>query len=588
MAGKQARTHAKHPAKKKAAASPARGGKTGAPQTRGKRAAFHPHGKKAPARAQSHAGSRGAENTHAPNARGSRTAPVRHAGAQTRKRAYGQEKHSAQSAPSRPRSQQQSLCPVSDRCGACQHIDEPYNLQLRRKDKAISALFGEAGLLDDAVSVRPILGMDDPFHYRDKVISPFVPGHRISGRPADHRRADAPHDGRGPHGRHPSAGSRADRAARAGRYEILTGMYEAHSHTVVPTDGCLIENERATQVIEAIRRLMPRFGIEPYREDDNTGFLRHAVVRCAHESGEVLVTLVTNGDEFPASRAFCRELTRRCPFVTTVVQNVNTRQTNVILGERERRLYGPGFILDTLCGLTFRISSQSFYQVNARQTEVLYRTAVDLASLDGTQDVIDAYCGTGTIGLVAASMGARSVVGVDAVGSAIEDARENARHNGVENARFVADDAGAFMRREAAAGNACDVAFLDPPRSGSDVAFLDALCTLAPQCVVYISCNPKTQVRDIAYLKARGYRLDIVQPVDMFPHTDHIECVARLSRAGDKRLERSGGEGPACASGDQPAVARDERPASARGERFACASEGESGQRGCDERGDRK
>jgi 23S rRNA (uracil1939-C5)-methyltransferase len=127
-------------------------------------------------------------------------------------------------------------------------------------------------------------------------------------------------------------------------------------------------------------------------------------------------------------------------------------------------------------------------------------------------------------------MGARSVVGVDAVGSAIEDARENARHNGVENAWFVADDAGAFMRREAAAGNACDVAFLDPPRSGSDVAFLDALCTLAPQRVVYISCNPTTQVRDIAYLKARGYRLDIVQPVDMFPHTDHIECVARLSR----------------------------------------------------------
>lgn len=514
MAGKQARKHAGRSAKNKTTA-----------RVRGAKANEHAHGARAVPRGRSH----GSGKAHAPRSRGVRAQTARPEDASTRKRARKQEAHASRAASS------QSMCPVSERCGACRHIDEPYDAQLRRKDKAIWALFGEAGLLDDAVSVRPILGMDDPFHYRDKVISPFVPGRRIAARADARRRADAPHDGRGPHGRHPSSGSRANRAARAGRYEILTGMYEAHSHTVVPTDGCLIENERATQIIEAIRRLMPRFGIEPYREDDNSGFLRHAVVRCAHESGEVLVTLVTNGDEFPASRAFCRELTRRCPFVTTVVQNVNTRQTNVILGERERRLYGPGFILDTLCGLTFRISSQSFYQVNARQTEVLYRTATDLAELSGTQDVIDAYCGTGTIGLVAASMGARSVVGVDEVESAIEDARENARHNGVENARFVADDAGAFMRREAAVGNACDVVFLDPPRSGSTEAFLEALCALAPRRIVYISCNPKTQVRDIAYLKAHGWRLGVVQPVDMFPHTDHIECVARLERGDGER-----------------------------------------------------
>ena len=253
-------------------------------------------------------------------------------------------------------------------------------------------------------------------------------------------------------------------------------------------------------------------------------------MRVGHTSGEVLVTLVTNGAEFPASRAFCRELVKRCPFITTVVQNVNTRQTNVILGEREQRLYGPGFILDKLCGLSFRISSQSFYQVNAVQTEVLYNAAIDLAALSGGERAIDAYCGTGTIGLVAAARGAGEVVGVDSVESAIRDARQNARHNGVENARFVAADAGEFMRRLAADGERADVVLMDPPRAGSSEEFIDALAELAPERVVYISCNPETQVRDCRLLRDRGYAVRIVQPVDMFPHTDHVETVALLAR----------------------------------------------------------
>lgn len=382
-------------------------------------------------------------------------------------------------------------CAVARECGGCQHVGEPYDAQLARKDARVRELFAGFG-----AEVRPILGMDEPWHYRGKVISPFAPGRR------------------GPHG---------------GR-EILTGMYAAGSHRLVPTDACPVEDERAQQVVRAVRSIMKRHKVEPYDEDRGTGFMRHVVVRVGHESGEVLVTLVTNADEFPASKSFCRELVRRCPYLTTVVQNVNLRQTNVVLGSEERRLYGPGFILDTLCGLSFRISSQSFYQVNARQTTVLYEQAMALARLSGAEAVIDAYCGTGTIGLVAAKRGAAQVTGVDSVESAIRDARENAKHNGIGNARFACADAADFMRERAAAHERVDVVFMDPPRAGSTPEFLDALTALAPARVVYISCNPETQVRDLRQLADAGYVVRAVQPVDMFPHTDHIETVAQVER----------------------------------------------------------
>ena len=416
-------------------------------------------------------------------------------------------------------------CPHARACGACQHVNEPYADQLERKNERMRQLFAPF----DGAQVRPILGMDVPYHYRNKVVSPYAQGRRLGdpARKGKGGRARYGKDGRRAGGER-SGGAAARRGAP--RYEILCGMYAAGTHRIVPTDHCLVENEQAKRAILTVRQLMPKFGIQPYNEDAGTGFLRHAVVRVGHNSGEVLVTLVTNGADFPASRAFCRELVRRCPFITTVVQNVNERQTNVILGQREQRLYGPGFILDKLCGLSFRISSQSFYQVNAVQTEVLYNTAVDLAALAGGERAIDAYCGTGTIGLVAASRGAGQVVGVDSVASAIRDARQNARHNGIENARFVADDAGAFMRQLAADGQRADVVLMDPPRAGSSEEFLESLCALAPERVVYISCNPDTQVRDCGFLAKRGFGLRIVQPVDMFPHTDHVETVALLSR----------------------------------------------------------
>lgn len=411
-------------------------------------------------------------------------------------------------------------CAVERQCGACQHLSVSYPDQLKRKDERIADLFRD---VVDPACLLPIKGMENPYHYRNKVVSPYARGKKLPSKGA--RNASGASGARGGKSKHD--GGRASRAAGA-RYEILCGMYAAGTHRIVPTDGCLIENEEAKRIILAVRGLMPKFGLTPYDEDTGSGFLRHAVVRVGHTSGEILVTLVTNGREFPGSRAFCRELVRRCPGITTVAQVVNTRSTNVIMGEEEHALYGPGFILDRLCGLSFRISPRSFYQVNASQTEVLYRRALELAAFSGTEHVIDAYCGTGTIGLVAAKNGAAHVVGVDSVSSAIRDARANARHNGVDNASFVEADAGAFMRELASAGEQAQVVLMDPPRAGASEEFLAALAELAPERVVYISCNPETQVRDVRLLSQRGYAVSAVQPVDMFPHTDHIEAIVKL------------------------------------------------------------
>lgn len=441
-----------------------------------------------------------------------------------------------------------SPCPVDARCGGCKNLCVPYTKQLIDKQLRIERLF--APLAPDG-TISLIKGMKDPYHYRNKVISPFAPGKKLPPR-GQGRKAIDPHNRKAADVR----GAKGGKGKRPqARYEILTGMYAAGSHELVPTDKCLIENETAKKVVLAVRDIMRKHDVAPYREDTGTGFMRHVVVRVGHTSGEVLVTLVTNSDDFPSSKSFCRELIRLCPAVTTVVQNVNERQTNVILGDKERVLYGPGFILDELCGLSFRISSKSFYQVNATQTEVLYRAAMDLAGFDGTQVAIDAYCGTGTIGLVAAKSGAARVIGVDSVESAIRDARMNARHNGVENAEFVAGDATDFMcelAKEGVLGAESSeegaqagglVVLMDPPRAGSTEEFLRAAAALAPERIVYISCNPETQARDVEFLDSIGYAVVAVQPVDMFPHTDHIECIVALEPVDSLSPDRWGEEG---------------------------------------------
>lgn len=407
-------------------------------------------------------------------------------------------------------------CSAQKQCGACQLLSLPYEKQLERKQNKMIELFEP--FAGEGTVFNPIAGMDEPYYYRNKVTSPYVPGRKTKG-------------GKKPRGKKGNAGAKS-----APQHEILCGMYAAGTHRVINTDSCLLENKDAKQAVLAIRSLMQRYHMEPYNEDANTGFIRHAVIRVGHTTGELLVTVVTNGKEFPASRNFCRELKKRCPAITTVVQNVNTRQTNVILGdEGEKTLYGPGFIIDELCGLTFRISSHSFYQVNATQTEVLYQKAIEMAHFTGTETAMDAYCGTGTIGLVAAkglpgaeTAHAARVIGVDNVASAIKDARENARHNGIENADFAAEDAGHFMDKLAREGEPLDVLLMDPPRAGSNEQFLRSACSLAPKRIVYISCNPNTQARDVEYLVKNGYRLIEVQPVDMFPHTNHVENICAL------------------------------------------------------------
>lgn len=408
----------------------------------------------------------------------------------------------------------EGLCPLSRECGACPLIDVPYARQLERKQQQIRRLF--ADLAGDDCILEPIAGMDEPLRFRNKIASPFAPGRRPAGRKS-------------------AAGKPARGSAPHAAPEIRCGMYAAGTHRIVPIEQCPVEHEAGRQVVRAVRQIMQRYGMEPYDEDAGTGFMRHVVVRVGHESNEVLVTLVTNGAEFPGSKNFCRELVKRCPQVTTVVQNINQRATNAIFGDDERVLYGPGFILDTLCGLSFRISSHSFYQVNARQTEVLYRIAVDMACGAGASPaegatLLDAYCGTGTIGLVAASLlPGVQVLGVDKVEQAIRDARLNAQHNGIGNARFEAEDAGAFMRCLAAGGGSLDILMMDPPRAGASEEFLQATLALKPQRIVYISCNPETQRRDAQVLVEGGYRLERIRPVDMFPHTPHVENICLLA-----------------------------------------------------------
>lgn len=431
-------------------------------------------------------------------------------------------------------------CSVFGRCGGCSLLDIDYKKQLMDKDRQIAELF--KGLCDPS-DIRPTIGMDHPYHYRDKVIAPFVPGGKGKGRGRDGDRGSGKGaakndptgrgclDGKGNgdsrdrrhRGKGPGRGNRADM-----RPSIKSGMYERGSHNIVesPDEGCLLENRHATRIIDAIKSIMAKGAISAYDEDAHSGFMRHAVMRFGHTSDELLVTLVTNSDEFPHSKWFCRELVRRIPEITSIVQSINMRQTNVILGDRERTLYGPGFILDRICGLSFRISASSFYQVNSTQTEVLYDTATTLAGPLAGANILDAYCGTGTIGLVAASRGARALTGVDNVASSIKDARQNARHNGIECARFICGDATEWLCNSA--GNAFDVAFIDPPRAGSTPEFLTALADIAPKRIVYISCNPKTQARDLSVLSDRRYRVTAIQPIDMFPHTPHIESIAVL------------------------------------------------------------
>ncbi len=308
---------------------------------------------------------------------------------------------------------------------------------------------------------------------------------------------------------------------------ILAGFYEENSHRVVDAPECLLEDRKSQAIILTVKNLLKSFKITVYNETSGFGLLRHVLVRRGFATGEILVVLVVTSPVFPSKNNFVRALRKEHPEITSVVLNLNDRDTTMVLGERNITLYGPGFIRDRLAGCTFRISPNSFYQVNPVQTEKLYNTALEFAGLTGKETVIDAYCGIGTIGLCAAKK-AEKVIGVELNADAVKDAAQNARENRIDNARFYQGDASDFLNDMAERGEKADVVFLDPPRSGSTEKFLSSAVTLSPSRIVYVSCNPETLARDLKQLVSSGYRVQKIQPVDMFPFAGHLEAVVLL------------------------------------------------------------
>ena len=290
----------------------------------------------------------------------------------------------------------------------------------------------------------------------------------------------------------------------------------------------MTEDEKADEIMGTIRRLLKNFKLRPYNEDTGRGFLRHVLVKRGFKSGQIMVVLVTGTRDFPKKKDFVATLLKIHPEITTVVQNVNNQKTSMVLGNRSEVLFGDGYITEQLGDFSFRISPKAFYQINPIQTEVLYNTTLEFAGLTGKETVVDAYCGTGTIGIFA-SPKAKKVVGVELNPDAVKDARVNAKLNSAENTEFYNADAGEFLADAAASNEKYDVVIMDPPRSGSTVKFLKSVVKLAPKTVVYVSCNPETLARDLMFLVRNGYKVKKIQPVDMFPHTNHVETVVLLS-----------------------------------------------------------
>lgn len=382
-------------------------------------------------------------------------------------------------------------CSVSKKCGSCQYQGVPYKEQLAAKQKRMKKLLGKFA------NVKPIIGMDDPFYYRNKVHAVF------------------------------------DRDKKG---NIICGTYEAKTHKVVPIEECMIEDKISQEIIRTIRDMLKSFRIKTYDEDTGYGLLRHVLVRRGFSTDEIMVVLVIGSPIFPSKNNFVKALRKKYPQITTVVLNVNDKKTSMVLGERDIVIYGKGYIRDTLCGCTFRISPQSFYQVNPVQTEILYKTAIEYAGLGRKETVIDAYCGIGTIGLVAAKR-AKNVIGVELNPDAVRDARINAKENKITNAHFYQGDTGEFMENMAENGEHADVVFMDPPRTGSDKKFMTSVIKLNPSRIVYISCGPETLARDLEYLTKHGYDVRKIQPVDMFSFTDHCENICLLTKKFEKQTK---------------------------------------------------
>lgn len=377
-------------------------------------------------------------------------------------------------------------CHVFWDCGGCQLQHLSYEAQLVQKQKTVRDVMERIGKLPH-VPVHPVKGMDNPWRYRNKSQIPF-----------------SEQDGK-----------------------VVSGFYKSRTHHIVDTDVCIIQGEEADELMATLKRELHIMGIEAYDERTHRGMLRHLIVRKARATGELMVVLVTRSKKFPQKEEAIALIKRVVPNVTSIMQNVNSQKTNVIFGNETILLHGESFIVDTIGDIKFEISARSFYQVNSEQTEVLYDQALEYAQLTGSESVIDAYCGIGSISLFLAKQ-AKEVYGVEIVPQAIEDAKRNAELNNIDNAHFEAGPAEVIIPKWYEQGKRFDVLVVDPPRKGCDEKLLDTILKYKPKRIVYVSCNPATLARDLRILEDGGYCTKEVQPVDMFPHSSHVECVAWL------------------------------------------------------------
>ena len=379
-------------------------------------------------------------------------------------------------------------CPVYEACGGCQLQHLSYEAELEEKRKQVKAALERIGHLHD-INIMPTIGSEHPLYYRNKMQFPVA----------------------------------------GGKGKLQIGCFALNTHRVIDVTDCCIQKQKNNEIAAVVRAWMKQYGILPYDEDKGTGLIRHIMGRVGVHTGEIMVCLVTAQDNVPRLKELVKMLKAAIPGVKSVVQNVNRRNTNVILGDKTKLIAGEPTIKDKIGPLKFNISAQSFFQVNSEQAEKLYNTALDFAELTGKETVVDLYCGTGTITLFMARM-AKRALGIEIVPSAIRDAKKNAVANHIENADFLLGDAAVEMPKLAEQGLRPDVVILDPPRAGCEERVLAAIVKVKPERVVYVSCNPATLARDLAYLHERGFKIGKVQPCDMFSRTHHVETVVLLTR----------------------------------------------------------
>lgn len=377
-------------------------------------------------------------------------------------------------------------CQIFDQCGGCQLQHLSYDGQLKQKQKQVRDVLERIGKITDVV-VYPTLGMGDPWRYRNKAQVPF--------------------------------------AEREGG--LIAGFYQERSHEIIDMNSCLIQHEENDKVVQAVREIATKYGVRGYNEEKHQGTLRHVVARYGVNTGQLMVVLVTRSRELPNKNEVIEAIKEKIPNITSIVQNINSKRTNVIFGDETILLWGEEYIYDTIGDVKFAISARSFYQVNPEQTKVLYDQALQYANLTGSETVIDAYCGIGTISLFLAQK-AKHVYGVEIVPEAIDDAKRNAKLNQMDNVDFAVGEAEKVIPWWYAQGIRADCIVVDPPRKGCDEALLETIIKMKPKRVVYVSCNPATLARDLRVLEDGGFKTVEVQPVDMFPHTNHCEVVARI------------------------------------------------------------